>query len=450
MRKLSRKQQYIFVGIFILAILLLIILDRQEHYNNSNVRFNLPFNKINGDKNGFKDDFILDFSKDDIDKLKDEFTTASYSGVKDKSDDCSKKNWSGEIAEFDPTCGNVAYVDKFKDDNSSSEKLISIEEKNNKKYLQLKLGEPSKNKDDILNYLNQKDSGNSVYPSIRLTSKKSFDKNKQHLFILKAKLPFGDSLWPAWWLTGTDGGDQSTLNTKWPTNGEIDIIELVNEEKNFKNVLHMCNKCKSRWKKGPKYKSGKTDWGKVTQCQGEWGTSGCFSGEDYDDTDKEMVKGTGNLFDLDDPSGVFACWWNPKGSKETINGKEVNVLGEIRFYYWKYNENDLNQNNGPLSKNPNPSKWDKDMMTAVQYWKGEGTETQKVCKENGDKTDCNFNNLKMVFNTTICGDWAGNAFKGGKEKCFDYINNDTNKNEILKEKWRIDYVAAFSNNLENK
>ena len=42
--------------------------------------------------------------------------------------------------------------------------------------MQLKLGEPSdtKNKDDILNYLNQKDTDN-VYPSIRLTSNDSFD-----------------------------------------------------------------------------------------------------------------------------------------------------------------------------------------------------------------------------------------------------------------------------------
>ena len=66
-----------------------------------------------------------------------------------------------------------------------------------------------------------------------LTSKNSFHNNKQHLFILKAQLPFGDSLWPAWWLTGTDGGEQSTLNTKWPTNGEIDIIELVNAPEKF-------------------------------------------------------------------------------------------------------------------------------------------------------------------------------------------------------------------------
>lgn len=481
MRRLSQKQKYILVGVFIFAILLLIILDRREHYDNSNIQFNLPFNKINGDKNGdksgFKDDFILDFSTDGIDELKNKFTTKSYSGVKDNSN-CDKKNWSGKPGEFDPTCGNVAYIDEFEDHSSSSEKLISIQEENNKKYLELKLGEPSdtKNKDDILNYLNQKNTDN-VYPSIRLTSNDSFDNEHQHLFILKAKLPFGNSLWPAWWLTGTDDrkdykkddgidrgknrGDQSTLNTKWPTNGEIDIIELVNDKMNFKNVLHMCNKCKSRWKKGPKYNSGKTDWGKVTQCQGEWGTSGCFSGETYNikndkdelpnsnqPEDSEMVTGVGNLFHLDDPSGVFACWWNPKGSKETIDSKEVDVLGEIRFYYWKYNENDLNQNNGPLSKNPDPSKWDKDMMTAVQYWKGEGTETQKACKDKGDETDCNFNNLKMVFNTTLCGDWAGNAYAGGKNECINNINKDTKP--ILKQKWKIDYIAAFWNNLENK
>ena len=446
MKELSKTYKYILVGVFIFAILLLIILDRPEHYYN----FKIDLPKINSDEEGFsitQNGFILDFSKDGIRELKDKFTTKSYSGVKNKSK-CSDKNWSGELGEYDPTCGNVAYIDEFKDDSSSSEKLISIENEDNKKYLQLKLGEPTKKKDDILNYLNQKDSGNNVYPSIRLTSHNSFDKHKQHLFVLKAKLPFGNSFWPAWWLTGTDEGVQSTLNTKWPTNSEIDIIELVNEQKNFKNVLHMCKKCKSRWMKGPKYKSGKTDWGKVTQCQGEYMTSGCFSGELYDDNDKEMVRGSGHLFNLNDPSGVFACVWNPKGSKETIDGKDVDVLGEIRFYYWKYSDDNLNMNNGPLSKNPNPSKWDKDMMTGVQYWKGEGTETQKACKDNGDETDCNFNNLKMVFNTTLCGDWAGNAYApggpDGVKNCLHYINDDTNKEKILKEKWRIDYVAAFS------
>ena len=209
----------------------------------------------------------------------------------------------------------------------------------------------------------------------------------------------------------------------------------------------MCNKCKSRWMKGPKYGQSESKWGKTTECQGEWGTSGCFSGEDYDG---ETVKGTGNLFDLDDPSGIFACWWKPGIKKETIDDKEVDILGEIKFYYWKHTDEDLNKNMGPLSNNPNPSEWDNDMMTAVQYWKGEGKETQKACTNKDDTTDCNFNNMKMIFNTTICGDWGGNSFPdNGFPGCLEYITSDEGAKEIQEQKWEISYVAAFSKDLDN-
>ena len=451
MRRLTQKQKYILVGVFIFAILLLIILDRREHY--SDIQFKIPpfgndggngnngnnggnggnggngNNGGNGGNGGFKDDFILDFSKDgtNIDKLKKEFTTKSYSGIT-KDGKCSNnpKPWSGELGEYDPTCGNVAYIDEF-DDTTSSEKLISIEGK----HLQLKLGKPTHRKttDEILSYLNQNtsDTNKNVFPSIRLTSTKSFKNDKQHVFVLKAKLPYGRSLWPAWWLTGTDSGDQSTLNTKWPTNGEIDIIELVNEQNQFKNVLHMCKKCNSRWKKGLNDK-----WGKSKDCEGEF-NSGCFEGTETP---------------LKDPSGVFACWWNPETKDATIDDNKVTILGSIQFYYWEYDKGDFD--GGPMSSNPNPTTWDKDMMAGVEYWKtkGEGGSDDKTA--DCDKATCQFNDMKMIFNTTVCGDWAGNIFDpddagdNSVKKCLDYINTSDGSTAIQKQKWDISYIAAFS------
>lgn len=454
MTRLNNKQKILCLSIFLFLLFLLFSLNNNENFKT----FTLTgFDKNNNDNNSeFKYDnengFIINFENDGLEKLVKEFNTKSYSKIEDNSN-CDSKSWTGELSENDPTCGNVRYINVIDnnkyDENKDSEKLIQV---NNKK-LELKLGTPKKlvksNKDDkdLFNYLSDEKNKSNVYPSIRLTSNKKFENTKQHLFILKAKLPFGKAIWPAWWLTGSDG-EQSTINTEWPTNGEIDIIELVNDVKSFKNVLHMCTNCKSRWKRGPKYPENERDseWGQETECQGEYGTSGCFSGNDY--TNNYTVTGDGNVLETE-PSGIFACWWNPLKTKAS-DGKEI--LGEINFYYWKYNDK-LPNENGPLSENPNPSTWKDNLMTTAQYWKeteNRVKETQKACSEKDNKTNCQFNNMRMIFNTTLCGDWAGNAFPGGEggppavKRCLDYLDNNLNSDTIRKQKWEIDYIAAFS------
>jgi hypothetical protein len=54
--------------------------------------------------------------------------------------------------------------------------------------------------------------------SIRISTTKTYNGG---LFIADfERMPFGCSLWPAYWSVGTD----------WPTNGEIDILEGVNNQ----------------------------------------------------------------------------------------------------------------------------------------------------------------------------------------------------------------------------
>ena len=52
-------------------------------------------------------------------------------------------------------------------------------------------------------------------------------------------------------------------------------------------------------------------------------------------------------------------------------------------------------------------------MAGVEYWKTkrekEGGSDDKTAKD-CDKATCQFNDMKMIFNTTVCGDWAGNIF----------------------------------------
>jgi beta-glucanase (GH16 family) len=60
----------------------------------------------------------------------------------------------------------------------------------------------------------------SAYTSARLLTKGKFDQ-KYGRFEARIKLPWGQGIWPAFWMLGAD------IDTKpWPAAGEIDIMEL--------------------------------------------------------------------------------------------------------------------------------------------------------------------------------------------------------------------------------
>ncbi len=51
-------------------------------------------------------------------------------------------------------------------------------------------------------------------------------------FAAKIRLPYGQGMWPAWWLKGVD----YRYNLTWPTTGEIDILELVGGNNTHENL----------------------------------------------------------------------------------------------------------------------------------------------------------------------------------------------------------------------
>lgn len=71
--------------------------------------------------------------------------------------------------------------------------------------------------------------------SVTTKGKYSFQYGK---IVIQAKLPFGKGIWPALWMLGKDG--------TWPSNGEIDIMEMVGGGDGFDNVIHMTAHY-SRW-----------------------------------------------------------------------------------------------------------------------------------------------------------------------------------------------------------
>lgn len=74
--------------------------------------------------------------------------------------------------------------------------------------------------------------GTRYYTSARMTTQttKSF---KYGLITARIKLPYGQGIWPAFWMLGISFGQIG-----WPACGEIDIMEMVGGGDNRDNVTH--------------------------------------------------------------------------------------------------------------------------------------------------------------------------------------------------------------------
>ncbi len=70
----------------------------------------------------------------------------------------------------------------------------------------------------------KEDYNGSSYTSARLTSQNKFEQ-KYGRFEARMRLPYGQGMWPAFWLLGNN----CATNT-WPNCGEIDIMELRGQE----------------------------------------------------------------------------------------------------------------------------------------------------------------------------------------------------------------------------
>jgi beta-glucanase (GH16 family) len=62
------------------------------------------------------------------------------------------------------------------------------------------------------------------YSSVRLNTQGKFE-HQYGRYEARMRLPFGQGIWPAFWMLGVD-----TNNVGWPTRGEIDIMENIGRE----------------------------------------------------------------------------------------------------------------------------------------------------------------------------------------------------------------------------
>jgi hypothetical protein len=190
-------------------------------------------------------------------------------------------------------------------------------------------------------------------------------------------MPHGCGLWPAYWSTGSE----------WPNDGEIDVVEGVNNQSTNQMTLHTSAGCRLATR-GNDYRRDVAFTGKVfgTQCESsDANNNGCGVG-DTDDTS------FGHWFNMQ-AGGVWAHRWDSTG-----------------ITIWRFSRNDIPED--IQARTPNPDSW----PTPVAEFSSEGCDMG------------HFRDHSLILDTTICGDWAGASFSemGCGNSCQDVVGDPGN------------------------
>lgn len=235
--------------------------------------------------------------------------------------------------------------------------------------------------------------------SVRITTKQTYSDG---LFIADfVNMPHGPGVWPAYWTSGP----------QWPTGGEMDIIENVNDGTTNQYTLHSGAAAGSNCtldKSAPAKYMAATSQAKAfsgsvlgTVCTSSDGSNaGCaFSDTSNASAGSPFNKGAG---------GVFAHLWD-----------------STQVSMWRFPRNAIPKD--ITSGNPDPTKWG----VPIAYW------SNTTCD-----ISSHFYNHSLIIDTTICGDWAGSAYNsdGHPGTCSDLVANATNFNYA---KWIVNYISIY-------
>jgi hypothetical protein len=250
--------------------------------------------------------------------------------------------------------------------------------------------------------------------SVRMESKPSF--NTGLLIADIAHMPTNEcGTWPAFWMLGPD----------WPNGGEIDILENVNDSPDNAVTLHTSTGCV--------VDNATTVQSNMSVQQTEF--AGTMVTDDCDVEAAGQSKNAGcsikapstlvNSYGADfnaDGGGVYALEWT---------AEYIQVFFFPRFVL----ANSSNSSSSPLSSTPNPSSWGKPLAR----FSGSGCDfTEK------------FKDLRIVFNTAFCGEWAGNpevwkqscAQKTEYETCAEHVRE--HPEAFTEAYWEIKGLKWFS------
>lgn len=207
--------------------------------------------------------------------------------------------------------------------------------------------------------------------SVRVESKRQYNKG---LFIFDVRhTPYGCGTWPALWLT-----DQSN----WPNNGEIDVMEAVNQATDGNQMtLHTTKGCSVD---GVRRKM----------------TGSSLNANCYNNTNNNAgcgVSGPPASFGTgynNVQGGIVALEWRNQGIRMWQFGRDA-IPADI------------------TAKSPNPSSWGE---AAADF----------------PDTNCNvqshFRNHSIIANIDLCGQYAGGVYpqSGCPSTCSDFVANNPN------------------------
>lgn len=205
--------------------------------------------------------------------------------------------------------------------------------------------------------------------SVRVESKKQYNSG---VFIFDVKhTPYGCGTWPALWLSDPNN---------WPNNGEIDMMEAVNQATSGNQMtLHTTDGCSMG--------------GVKRKMSGSSIASNCYNGTN--DNAGCGVDGPLESFGADYNNlqgGIMAMEWRDQGIRMWQFGRDA-VPDDI------------------TAKHPDPSSWG---QAAADF----------------PNTDCNighhFSNQSIIANIDLCGQYAGGVYpnSGCPSNCTDYVANN--------------------------
>ncbi|EGN96843.1 glycoside hydrolase family 16 protein [Serpula lacrymans var. lacrymans S7.3] len=282
----------------------------------------------------------------------------------------------------DPTSGNVNYQSQS---DAQSKGLAYVNSSDNSTVLR------------VDSWSSVQSGGNR--DSVRISSMKNYTGG---LFILDASnMPTGCGTWPSFWSTGPN----------WPLAGEIDIVEGVNNQATNQYTLHSGIETPCTLSTPPANNTAASLNSTLVNFTGHLMGTNCYSNQSSDggcaigDTD---TRSFGNGFN-GAQGGVFALLWENSGMS-----------------MWHFARSEIPSD--ITARAPQPSNW----STPVGYWSGETCNIGESFYEH-----------TLVFDTTICGNWASGAYgsSGCPGTCSDMVANATN---FADAQWVINYVAVYN------
>ncbi|KAF1975265.1 hypothetical protein BU23DRAFT_458969 [Bimuria novae-zelandiae CBS 107.79] len=227
--------------------------------------------------------------------------------------------------------------------------------------------------------------------SIRLESKTVYNKG---LVVIDVKhMPFGCGTWPAFWMFGPN----------WPYQGEIDILEGVHEEEYNAFTLHTSTGC-TVGQDTSSFSGSVATQSCDVKAEGQSENAGCsIKSPDTKSYGAGFNDNGGGVYATEWTSDAISIWFFPRGAIP----------------------------DGVTGDSPDPSTW--------------GTPSAKWASDSCD-VDGIFKDLNIIFDTTFCGDWAGNTWSTSTcaskaPTCNEYVRD--NPEAFQNAFWSVDALKVY-------